>query len=573
MSEEDTSHGEFFRELSEKDRIFLEEIKNRIRTSDDIINLLPIATPDIIAELKKDQQIIEYLLVIQIDKGYNVEAYLNLATPETIQSALIKGLRARIKKGYGSEKYTKLATVETIEELRGDQEIIEIGLIIRIRNGLDVEVFLNFAKPETVQAALVDGLRTRIVNGHDITNYIHLATPETIIEISKKQELVKEGLTDRITKGFNITELLQIATEETKNKLFEDIDKLRWFVRIRIGHFFDQTHDLIHYTTEELASLSRDELWEILFDCTTMPVGIKFHVPNDTGLSKILDSTGGFVAHGAEQCFVANPVMNQQTLRHCFNILDRYLRDNDGALENIPYIQTCCGHKLPNGLAGVATISFLLTKPIQERFTMDVLKHEQGVRGITIPDAGTVSIGYPLPCVDGSIISPEIDSRTDMLFCRNLDEVKMANDILTLLAHASIPETDPPLAHRSIGIEFAKEVSELLVEFNLGESLDTVTFIKVTDSQLPDLHLLITHLTEIRDDFEDTTTKLNNAVSFVSSPDVTERERNQVRNQFEELANKYRESLPMRLHILVQKYREMLRPEGLQRLVLEDEWS
>ena len=407
------------------------------------------------------------------------------------------------------------------------------------------------------QEVLKEGLSRRISNGLDIQAYILLASEETINVLKQNQEAIKEGLSRRISKGWDIQAYVLLASEEVLKELFENKESLKHLTEKAVQSFFKSGFNLEKDISELVSNKRKEELERILFDKTLLPIGIKIHTKENSSVSSFLKRTGGFAAHGHETCFVANPVANASVLELCLEVLNKRMEKDGLAFDKDTYFQTCIPEKLNNEMCGIATIAFLFSRKKTLQYNENLIRHNQNTIGVTIYDAGSVVIGQHFVPTKGEYKgSPAFNGRTDMLLCGELEDIKTAQLILSLLVHASYQKQE--LKHRELGQNFINEFKAILAKRNHSDWMKN-KFVDLAGGDVKGLGEVLLAITKRRNEMNEYVNNYNRGVKYLKTEDNWD---DNIYRDLAKLKENIDNSIVFEIKALVEKYRELVYPEG-----------
>lgn len=520
------------------------------------------------------------------------DSYIENVEPHTLQRALYLELRDFIKSGLAIKpQHLKLVESQTL------QKVLFEGIEYRVSRGLDIpENYMLLADHSIFQQALRQGIlklmetaisgedilkyfsqadidtsreiseligRDDRIRGDGILQYLRLADDDTIAFLRSDQELCNKILQRQILmsiiQGHSFEEYLQAyllfipLSPENIQHILEEEEFVKKALIGAVGNFFvptafastlhrfgrEREHPLSSEIQTVVEELSPQERLRALYDRTLLPIGLKIHTESNPLLDEVLEKTGGFIASGKKECYVANPVANAYIVELALKALQKKLvqpreaelislkrglvsqlneleRQNpvdnkenkkeeariksikeeiekievelkntrSGEYNPFPpktYFQVCVPYRLDNEACGIATIAFLLARKNILKYTPELIKHNQNTIGVTIYDAGGNVVGkHFVPTEDGNGAIPYFDGRTDMLLCGGIEDIKTAHLILSLLVHARYENI--PLAHQKLGELFIEEVYELLYNENVLDWLDN-TFVNLKDRE------------------------------------------------------------------------------------------
>jgi hypothetical protein len=489
-------------------------IFDRISRGSDIsqqyISLLSEETLNKIKTNPKYQEKIEQGIVGRISRGsYIPQKYISLLSEETLnkikttpeyQQEIEQEIIYFISRiSYIPQEYISLASEETL------QKALEQGIAGRISRGLGIsQKYITPASEETLQKALEQGIFDRISRGSDISQqYISLASKETLNKIKTNpeyQQKIRQGIAYRISKGLDISEYL-IFVSKDKNQIIQELKEntelLKKALKHSIESFFSDVSQLNQEINEQIEKLTNEEMQEAVFSKTILPIGIKIHTVNNPLLAESLRKTGGFIAHGQETAFIANPAFNTKIVQIAINALKNKLQKqgyNPNLLEKDSYFQVCVPHRLSNESCGIATIGYLLAKNNIFQYNEKFIKSNQNTIGLTIYDAGGALINdFFVPTKDKKT-RPRFDGRTDMLLCKNQEDIELAHFLLSFLVHAEYQ--DNPLYFQDLAKEFISEFKQILQKHQKEHWLSN-KFVEISKEETQSIESLGSVLMEI----------------------------------------------------------------------------
>jgi len=331
------------------------------------------------------------------------------------------------------------------------KEALKIGASLSLKKGLPIpghvleRVALEELKDSITTEAAKEGVFLCKKNNYDIPpEYAKLSDKTTISEVKKQ---------------------------------WETPEKLRETAKKSIESFFNTPGPAHNEIAQVIESKSLEEL-EKIFKRPLLPSGVKIHLDKQSPFSKflerskLLEQTKGFVAQTnpgetKRTCFIANPVANIFILEMCWEVLDK-VKQREGITDddsNITY-QACVPHRLPDKECGIANIAYLLSKKEGLNFDPSYFDHSPSMYGMTIPSAGNVvSMRHNVATKEG-FFNPFFANRTDIVLCFNLDDIKKAHFILSLLASATYKEAD--LRYKQLGLKFINDMTALVEQDTSG---------------------------------------------------------------------------------------------------------
>ncbi len=543
-----------------------EILPERIADGELMYDYAKFATEETTNEFKNNesfQQDLKEILPERIANGWYIDNYAKFASSETLQQALKEGLPKIMANGWSIDGYAKFASDEIL------QQALKEGLPKRMADGELMYDYTKFATKETTnefknnesfQQDLKEILPERIANGWSIDGYAKFATEKTIIELKNNesfQQDLKEILPERIADGWSIDGYAKFTSDEIISHLFEK-QELRIIAEKAIEAFFDNSQGLQSEIQEVLSTKSNEEIEKALFDKTMLPVGIKIHTNNESNLSDMLAKTKLFIAHGYNTTFVANPVANTTVLEMCLEVLEKKRVKENMLMEKESYFQTCCPERLENKECGIATIAFLLGRKNTLQYTEDLIKHNQNTNGITIYDAGNVVIGnHFVPQKGEQTENPRFNGRTDILLCSNIEDIKTANLILTLLIHATYQEKE--LKHKELGQSFIQEFKDILQKHKHKEWLDN-KFVDIKDyDNISGLSNVLMSITKHRNEINEQTRKYNAGVNYLQTNEKWEES---ILDDLKKMKEELDSSMLYKIKSLLNKYQSLLYPNG-----------
>jgi hypothetical protein len=446
------------------------------------------------------------------------QKYISLLSEETLnkiktspeyQQKIEQGIAYFILSGVGiPQQYISLASQETL------QKALEKGIIYYILKGWDTpQQYISLASQETLQKALEQGIINLILKVRDISQqYISLLSEETLNKIKTNpeyQQKIEQGIAYRISKGLDISKYL-IFVPKDKNQIIKELkentESLKKVLRYSIESFFSDASQLNQEINEQIEKLTNEEIQEAVFGKTILPIGIKIHTVNNPLLAESLWKTGGFIAHGQETAFIANPVSNTKIVQIAINALKNKLQKqgyNPNLLEKDSYFQVCVPHRLSNESCGIATIAYLLARNDIFQYNEDLIRSNQNTIGLTIYDAGGVLIrDFFVPTKDRGA-KPEFRGRTDMLLCKSQEDIELAHFLLSFLVHAEYQET--PLYFQDLAKEFISEFKQILQKHKKEHWLSN-KFVAISEEETQSIESLgsvLMEITNIRNELDE----------------------------------------------------------------------
>ena len=461
---------------------------------------------------------------------------------------------------------------EEKEKLKADkrfQKELKIGIEKQVKRGWDIpQQYLDLASEETLQGGLKVGIGKRVERGWDILQqHLDLASEETIRYLRTREE-IQEKLPEigrtHLTCGFSLASVFTLMSKETKASFLNELtpETKQQFATDLISFFFNENRAVKNTITDILKEKSDEEIEQILFDKTELPMGIKLHTEKGTPYGEFLEDTGGFIAHDQNNTWVANPLPNQKATEVAFEVLER-LKEQSGYKGDYGYIQTTFPKRLDNSYASIATVVHMFTKDYFEtkEGIEKLITHDSGVRGITIYDAGSVITNlYTVPNDRGEATIPTWGGRTDVLLSDTLNDVRNIRTVMTLLVHAS----EDHLAFSSLGKQFIEEVKDILKD-SAGMDMDAIakTTLFVGDGVHPkELASFLARIAEMREDLNEKIANYEEGRSYLAS--LTE-EDSDYELAKETMENYYRELLAhptYALRELIERYRKKMYERG-----------
>lgn len=571
-------------------------------------------------------------LVTYISKGKEIpEFYLKLASEVTIQSSFKDGIVQLINSGTaipvsyvakvgGPEAmqsaiqsglveefvyHAKLGTSVNLAKLnRASNEIIRKehqGALQQVladcmKKNVDIPLdYIRLATEQTKQAAFQEAWTELSKQFKDYggirRQYLDMVTDDEMLESLVEQiffESLEQGidLDPRIMGRFLSQEsytpsILVKAVEggvhlpgvhhghrlDKALSLFENESLLRNAASRLTASFFNSPKEVESEIQELLSKKDIDWIRKLVFDRTLLSVGVKIHTHNKD-LSLALKKSGGFVAHGKDTCFVANPVPNTSVVEIALEALKRKV----GNLDEEAFLQTCVPHRLSNEYCGIATIAFLLTKTNNVKYNSDVLKHNQDRSGLTIYDAGgRLEVKFYVPkAVKDNERKVTFNGRTDIVLCTTIDDVKNAHTLLSLLVHGSYDPQE--LRFKALGQQFVAEFKTMLERHGHTDWLRR-NFIK---ANIDDVGSMLLTIAEHREAVSKTITQYNAGIELYSQEmktrDENEAQAEEIRRQLESMKKKIDDSLWFDIRNLVERYKNRLYPDGMYIHALSGEY-
>ncbi len=392
-----------------------------------------------------------------------------------------------------------------------------------------------------------------------------LITTEKMLDNQGIEQGLQKTLFEDISKGYRITfdqiQFLKLFLEKNKSSVFESKERIKQYAEQAIRNFFKETNELDREIKEVIKEASKEKLERALFDKTLLPIGLKAHTGQNSSLSHFLKKTGGFVAHGQDTCFVANPVANAEMIELCLAVLEKKKKSSGINTDPESYYQACIPQRLDNEGCGIATLAFMLSRTKTLQYTPAFLDHNQGINGVTIYDAGQVVVGkHFVPGADGKSLTPHFAGRTDMLLCGSIEDIKNAQMILSLLVHATYQREE--LKHQKIGQQFTQEFKDLLQKHGYSDWLEN-KFVDIQDSEKSEgLGSVMIKITEHRNHVNERTKHYNSGVLYVRDEqniDLKNQATSDLRSIYEK---EIQGSLQYEVKALLEKYRNLLYPKG-----------
>jgi len=497
------------------------------------------------------QQKIEQGIINRISRRWYIpQEYISLASKETLQKALEQGIINRISRRQDIlQEYISLASEETLNKIKTNpeyqqkieqgiiyfisigsnipqeyipllsseetlnkiktnpeyQQKIEQGIIYFISIGSDIpQKYISLASKETLQKALEQGIINCISRRQDILQeYIFLASEETLNKIKTNpeyQQKIEQEIINRILKDLDISKYL-IFVSKDKNQIIKELKEntelLKEILKHSIESFFSNASQLNQEINEQIEKLTDEEMQEAVFGKTILPIGIKIHTINNPLLAESLRKTGGFIAHGQETAFIANPVSNTKIVQIAISALKNKLQKqgyNPNLLERDSYFQVCVPHRLSNESCGIATIGYLLAKNNIFQYNEKLIKSNQNTIGLTIYDAGGALINDFFVPTEDKETRPRFDGRTDMLLCKSQEDIELAHFLLSFLVHAEYQNT--PLYFKDLAKEFISEFKQILQKHKKEHWLSN-KFVEISKEETQSIKSLGSVLMEI----------------------------------------------------------------------------
>ena len=456
------------------------------------------------------QKVLEQGIVYYILRRRDIpQKYISLLSEETLnkiktnpeyQQKIEQGIAYFILSGVGiPQQYISLASQETL------QKALEKGIIYYILKGWDTpQQYISLASQETLQKALEQGIINCISRRQDILQeYIFLASEETLNKIKTNpeyQQKIEQEIINRILKDLDISKYL-IFVSKDKNQIIKELKEntelLKEILKHSIESFFSNASQLNQEINEQIEKLTNEEMQEAVFGKTILPIGIKIHTINNPLLAESLRKTGGFIAHGQETAFIANPVSNTKIVQIAISALKNKLQKqgyNPNLLERDSYFQVCVPHRLSNESCGIATIGYLLAKNNIFQYNEKLIKSNQNTIGLTIYDAGGASINDFFVPTEDKETRPRFDGRTDMLLCKSQEDIELAHFLLSFLVHAEYQNT--PLYFKDLAKEFISEFKQILQKHKKEHWLSN-KFVEISKEETQSIKSLGSVLMEI----------------------------------------------------------------------------
>jgi len=281
---------------------------------------------------------------------------------------------------------------------------------------------------------------------------------------------------------------------------------LKEVLKHSIESFFSDASQLNQEIKEQIEKLTNEEIQEIVFGKTILPIGIKIHTVNNPLLAESLRKTGGFIAHGQETAFIANPVSNTKIVQIAINALKNKLQKqgyNPNLLEKDSYFQVCVPYRLSNESCGIATIGYLLARNNIFQYNEDLIKSNRNTIGLTIYDAGGILIqDFFVPTKDRGA-KLEFRGRTDMLLCKSQEDIELAHFLLSFLVHAEYQET--PLYFQDLAKEFISEFKQILQKHQKEHWLSN-KFVEISEGEkqaIKSLGSVLIEITNLRNELDE----------------------------------------------------------------------
>jgi uncharacterized protein YcnI len=502
---------------------------------------IPLCSKETIKKIKSTPEYQEEIrrgIVKSISNGWEIQnEYLFFVLKETLQDALEEGIVLRISSGLNiSKQYIFLSSKETLDKIKTHpehQKKIEEGIFNRVLKGLNIpEEYISLSSEEEFQRALELGIVSRIEEGLDIPHqYARLLSSETLYKIRNNleyQRKIMQGIIYRISESQDLDisqQYVYFMNEENASmikrltkELMEDVDFLKDVLKLKVKLFFNDFSQLDQEINEEVEKLADEEIKEIVWGKTMLPIGIKIHTRDDSLLSKFLKKTLGFVAHSQETAFLSNPVSNTKIVELALNALkNKFQKEgkDHNFLDKESYYQVCVPHRLNNRFCGIATIGFLLARDNIFQYNENLIKSNQNTIGLTIYDAGGILINdFFIPTKDRKITPVEFDGRTDMLLCKGIKDIELAHFLLSLLVNADY--RDKNLFFQDIAKDFILEFKNILKKYGKEDWLFN-QFINISPEDtksIESLGSIFIEITNIRDELN-RKIKENNKLSWI----------------------------------------------------------
>ena len=435
---------------------------------------------------EKEQEVLKSILKY-IERSQNIpETYLSDKYKNILQKALEQGIINRILRRQDiPQEYISLASEETLNKIKTNpeyQQKIAQVIVDFILIGLDIwQQYVSFL------------------------SYISFLSEETLNKIKTNpeyQQKIEQGIINRILKGLDISKYL-IFVSKDKNQIIKELKEntelLKKVLKYSIESFFSDASQLNKEINEQIEKLTNEEIQEAVFGKTILPIGIKIHTINNPLLAESLRKTGGFIAHGQETAFIANPVSNTKIVQIAINALKNKLQKqgyDPNLLEKDSYFQVCVPYRLSNESCGIATIGYLLAKNNILQYNEKLIKSNQNTIGLTIYDAGGALINDFFVPTEDKETRPRFDGRTDMLLCKSQEDIELAHFLLSFLVHAEYQ--DNPLYFKDLAKEFISEFKQILQKHKKEHWLSN-KFVAISKGETQSIKSLGSVLMEITD--------------------------------------------------------------------------
>lgn len=472
----------------------------------------------------------------------------------TIQEAIMRHVQENL--GWPAT-YARLATKETV------QAALKQAFVHYVKDNKRIPVeYLDMATDETLEAVLGLAFLESLQEGRDLSQkYIN-----HFVKAGNLQRYVQSSLLKTVQEGRHPTKKHSALISDETLSIFENESVIREAACQLTGSFFNNPKEVESEIKELLSQKDSDWIKRLVFDRTLLSVGIKIHTRREE-LGSALKKTGGFVAHGKDTCFVANPVPNKFVLEIAMEALKKKI---DG-LEEEAFFQTCVPQRLSNECCGIATVAFLLTKTNNVKYDKNVLQHNQGAAGLTIYDAGgRFEDKFYVPKAakddDRKVV---FDGRTDIVLCTTIEDIQNAHLLLSLLAHASYEPQE--LRFKALGQQFVSEFKATLERHGHADWLQH----NFVNANTDDVGKILLAIAEHREEVSKTITNYNAGVRLYSEEVNSESGVNaeEIRKQLESMKKSIDSSFWFDIKALVERYENRLYPDGMYIHSLTGEYS
>jgi hypothetical protein len=535
---------------------------------------------------------ITWILDEKVSWGKFSEKYDRFAkylSHEKLEDAFAEALAVLIKRGdiknynYYLTFLTPSLQLGVFNKIKDNyQEQLKNGIINLILQNKDFAEFQFFAlvTDKTLQDALKEAIKKSCLEKIIITkNYFGFLEEETIEEIKKELSLeIEEFLIFLLGKGYAIPPFY-FNFINNLDKLEKEPTLQKKILVSNIKSFFKKDAPISDKEIEsEIDKIKGEEIKEIAFGRTILPIGIKVHTNKNSILDKFLEGTV-FRAHKKDVTYVAGVAPNVEVVKLALNILNSKIKKyneglldkegreslqpkllksteiyNEEKLEDLykdSYFQVCVPERLPNEACGIATIAFLFLKKNIPQYDEHIIETNANAIGITIYDGGVVyNEPFFVAQKDNKADIPTFNGRTDMLFCKNNEEIEKAHFLLSLLVNAYYTNED--LLFKEIGHNFVEDFKKLLAKHNKLHWLNR-QFVEITEEKKKPLADLLIEITNLRNEINDEIINYNKGVQYYEEekdPLVKEK----VLSDIKELKAKIDSSILTEIRSLVERY-------------------
>jgi len=556
----------FIKDKEKVQKILRENILDLIFYGEDISLYLPFLEDKTINEIKKEKEILKRGIYLRVIKNLDYTVYKTLCDTETLKESFEYIITQLIEKGVDFSSFLNEIDKESLEKIKNKYQIkIQEGAVeCMISGGKGLDNYLNLIENTlSIQNVLKKGiLRLIAMQKSDFVKYLPYLSKNNLEEIKERnKDSIKKIIENKLALGLDILPYLPLIKKETIDLIKNNKEKeKRLLFQLILSFFKDNLKDnpfgIKTEISREIDKLSKEEIDEMLFSRNLLPLGIKIHTEQNEILESSFEKTKGFKAHSMPETYVSNPIPNTKILELIFKVLYNKLQENTmyKKFKENAYFQVCVPERLPNEACGIATIAFLLTRKNILQYNNEIVTTNAGTLGVTIYDGGGSLVeNYFVPRKNLTLPTPKFNGRTDILLCKEINDIKNAHFILSLLVHANYKNQE--LEFKEIGEKFIAEFKEILekhgkINWLKNTFVKTYPFEKLETEKLGEF---LIEITNYRNNINEKIKNYNKGIELYYLEKDKEIQREIILG-LQKIKKEIDESLYMEINSLVRKY-------------------